>query len=82
MKSITFTNNLSSELMEWMEEYSVNEKLTRRAILERALNELRKSVRQKEYAESFKKASLDTEMKSITEEGMGDYLKQLIRLEN
>ena len=36
MKSVTFTNNLSCELMEWIEEYSVNEKLTRRAILEQA----------------------------------------------
>ncbi|MEK7459543.1 MAG: hypothetical protein AAB636_00570 [Patescibacteria group bacterium] len=81
MKSVTFTNNLSCELMEWIEEYSVNEKLTRRAILEQALNEFKKSIRQKEYAQSFKRASMDTEMKVMAEEGMGDYLEQLIRLE-
>lgn len=81
MKSITFTNNLSSELMDWMESYSTRHKLTRRAIIEKALNDLRKSTRQKEYADSFKRASLDPEMKSMAEDGMGDYFKQLINLE-
>lgn len=81
MKSITFTNNLSSELMEWMETYSISQKITRRAILEKALNDFRKSIRQNEYAESFKRASLDPEMKSMAEEGLGDYLEQLTRLE-
>lgn len=81
MKSITFTNNLSSELMEWMETYSARHKLTRRAIIEKALNDLRKSLRRKEYAESFKRASSDPEMKSMAEDGMGDYFKQLVNLE-
>ncbi|MEK9184973.1 MAG: hypothetical protein AAB866_02295 [Patescibacteria group bacterium] len=81
MKSITFTNNMSSDLMQWMEKYSISQKLTRRAVIEKALNDLRKSVRQKEYAESFKRASLDSEMKSMAEEGLGDYLEQLTRLE-
>jgi hypothetical protein len=81
MKSITFTNNMSSELMEWMEKYSAREKLTRRAIIEKALTDFRRSVRQKEYAESFKRASSDPEMKSMAEEGLGDYLEQLTRLE-
>ncbi|MEK7128691.1 MAG: hypothetical protein AAB933_04030 [Patescibacteria group bacterium] len=81
MKSITFTNNLSSELMDWMETYAIRNKLTRRAIIEKALNDLRKSARRKEYAESFKRASLDPEMKSMTEDGMGDYFAQLKILE-
>ncbi len=81
MKSITFTNNLSSELMEWMETYSTRQKLTRRAVLEKALNDFRKSVRQNEYAHSFKKASLDLEIKNMAEDGMGDYFKELINLE-
>jgi len=81
MKSITFTNNLSSELMEWMEDYSTRQKLTRRAILEKALNDFRKSVRQNEYANSFKKASQDLEIKNMAEDGMGDYFKELINLE-
>lgn len=36
-----------------------------------------KSTRQKEYAESFKRASLDPEIKNMAEEGLEDYLKQL-----
>lgn len=81
MKSITFTNNMSFDLMQWMEKYSAKEQLTRRAIIEAALTEFRKGVRRREYAESFKRASLDPEMKSMAEEGLGDYLEQLTRLE-
>jgi len=81
MKSIIFTNNLSSDLMRWMEKYSANQKITKRAVLEKALTEFRKSVRRKEYAESFKKASLDMDMKIMAEEGMGDYFEQLTSLE-
>ncbi len=75
--SITFTNNLSADLMKWLDKYSIKEKLTRRAIIEKALNEFRDSVRRREYAESFKKASLDPNMKNMAEEGLDDYLKQL-----
>jgi hypothetical protein len=81
MKSITFTNNLSSDLMEWMEEYSIRQKVTRRAVLEKALNNLRKSERQNEYTKSFKRASSDLELKNMAEDGMGDYFKQLSSLE-
>jgi len=81
MKSIIFTNNLSSDLMRWMGKYSANQKITKRAILEKALNKFRKSVRRKEYAESFKKASLDMDMKNMEEDGLGDYFEQLTFLE-
>lgn len=81
MKSITFTNNLSAELMEWMEAYSVRQKVTRRAVLEKALNDLRKSERQHEYAKSFRRASLDSDLKNMAEDGMGDYFDQLVSLE-
>ena len=81
MKSVIFTNNLSSDLMRWMGKYSANQKITKRAVLEKALTEFRKSVRRKEYAESFKKASLDMDMKIMAEEGMGDYFEQLTSLE-
>lgn len=81
MKSITFTNNLSSELMEWMEKYANSQKVTRRVILEKALNDFRKTERRNEYANSFKRASSDSELKNMAEDGMGDYFKQLIILE-
>ena len=81
MKSVTFTNNMSSDLMTWMKKYSLSRNLTRRAVLEKALTEFRRSVRRKEYEESFKRASLDPEMKSMAEDGLGDYLQQLIHLD-
>lgn len=77
MKSVTFTNNISSDLMRWIEKYSASQKTTRRAIMEKALTEFRKSIRRKEYAESFKKASLDAEIRIMAEDGLGDYLKQI-----
>lgn len=81
MKHVTFTNNISSDLMRWMEKYSIGQKITRRAVLEKALTEFRKSVRRKEYADSFKKASLDADIKNMAEDGLGDYFKQLAYLE-
>lgn len=81
MKSITFTNNMSPDLMQWMEKYSAQKKLTKRAVMEAALTEFREGLRRADYAESFKRASSDPEMKSMAEEGLGDYLKQLIHLE-
>jgi len=81
MKSVIFTNNLSSDLMRWMEKYSASQKITRRAILEKALTEFRKTIRRKEYEESFKKASLDMDMKNMAENGLRDYFEQLTLLE-
>lgn len=81
MKSIIFTNNISSDLALWMEKYSANQKITKRAVLEKALTEFRKSVRRKEYMESFKKASLDIDMKNMAEGGLEDYFKQITYLE-
>lgn len=81
MKHITFTNNISSDIMRWMEKYSASKKITRRAILEKALTEFRKSVRRKEYAESFKKASMDIDIKNMAEDGLGNCFKQIDRLE-
>lgn len=81
MKSITFTNNLSPELIEWVEEYSINKKVTRRMVFEKALNDLRKSERKNEFINSFKRASLDLELKNMAEDGIGDYSNQLINLE-
>ena len=81
MKSIIFTNNLSSDLMNWMEEYSLKKKITRRAVLEKALSDLRKSERKAEYINSFNRASKDMDILNMAEDGMGDYFLQLSNLE-
>lgn len=81
MNYITFTNNISSDLMQWMEKYSTSKKLTRRAVLEKALTEFRTSVRRKEYADSFQKARIDPEIGNMSKEGLGDYVDQLASLE-
>ncbi|PJE73958.1 MAG: hypothetical protein COV02_00320 [Candidatus Terrybacteria bacterium CG10_big_fil_rev_8_21_14_0_10_41_10] len=64
-----------------MKKYSTNQKITRRAILEKALTEFRESARRKEYEESFKEASLDMDMKDLAEGGLRDYSKQMNYLE-
>lgn len=81
MESITFTNNISSDLMRWLKKYSARENLTRRAVLEKALTEFRKSVRKKEYADSFKRAALDSEIRNMAKDGLGDYFSELNSLE-
>ncbi|MBI4155879.1 MAG: hypothetical protein HY507_01435 [Candidatus Zambryskibacteria bacterium] len=81
MKSITFTNNLSVDIMQWIEKYSASQKVTRRAVLEKALTEFRKSVRRKEYSDSFRRARLDADIKQMSENGLGDYLRHLSYLE-
>ena len=72
---------MSTDLMRWTEKYSISHKLTRRAVLEKALTEFRKSVRRREYADSFKKASLDSDIGKTAEDGLDDYFEQLAYLE-
>lgn len=82
MKStITFTTNMSGNLMQWLESYISKKKTTKRAVIEEALRVLQKDEKQKELAESFKRAANDPEMLQMAEEGLGDYLEQLHELE-
>lgn len=82
MKStITFTTNMSGNLMQWLEGYISKKKTTKRAVIEEALKALQKEEKQKELAKSFKRAAKDTEILQMAEEGLGDYLAQLHELE-
>ena len=76
MKSITFTNNLSSELMDWMETYAIRNKLTRRAIIKSA-ERFEKIRSPKGIRRIFQTGILGSEMKSMTEDGMGTISRNL-----
>jgi hypothetical protein len=45
------------------------------------LTKFKKIKRQNEYAKSFKKAAQDKDIKNMAEDGMEDYLKELIKYE-
>ena len=78
MESATiFTNSLSRDLMEWLKEYSLRQKVTKRVVLEKALSEFRAKSKRQELEDSFKRAALDIDLKNMAEEGLGDYNNQL-----
>lgn len=78
-KSVIFTNKMSSDLMSWLNKYSVKAKKTKREVIEEALEDLRIKERKREMAEGFKRAAQDPEIMVMAEEGLVDYNEQLKR---
>ena len=77
MKPITFTSTLPPDVWQSLESYSERFKVPRNRIMEQALLAYFDKLKQAEYTRSFKKAAGDTEMISMAEEGLEDYLKIL-----
>jgi len=74
---IVFTNSLSSSLMQWLNSYSEEKKITKSAVIERALREYKEKMKKEEMEKSFQRASEDNEMLIMSEEGLEEYLDQL-----
>lgn len=79
--SIIFTSTLSENLMDWLNERAKKEGVTKRSILEKALNHYKKALKKAEFEEGFARAAKDPEMFMMAEEGWDDYLEQLNRLD-
>lgn len=78
MKSIvTFTSNLSPNLMAWITTYSKRKSSTKREVIEQAIIMYKEYVTKKEMGQSFKKAAKDKEIIKMAEENIGDYGEQL-----
>lgn len=78
MKSIvTFTSNLSPNLMAWITTYSKRKSSTKREVIEQAIIMYKEYVTKKEMGQSFKKAAKDKEIINMAEENIGDYGAQL-----
>lgn len=80
-KEYVYTSSFPLELKEDLETYAVGHKISKKKVIEKALKKFLMEERKKEYAESFKKANKDPEMKSMADWGLKDYLKQLKDLE-
>lgn len=75
MKSITFTNTLSSDLMSEVEKYKKQTGLTKKSVFEKALIFIEE--KRKKMAEGFKRAKKDPEIQEMVEWGLKDYLSQI-----
>lgn len=78
--TIVFTSTLSANLMDWVREYSKENSITKRKVLEDALFKLKQESKQKKMEKSFKKAALDIEIYEMAEEGLEDYNENLNKL--
>ncbi len=81
MSTITYTSNLSSDLMSWLNSFAKDEKITKRDVIEEALRKYKDEVKRRKLSASFKRASKDPEMFALAEAGLGDFVEQLKRYE-
>lgn len=80
MKPVVFTSTLPADTWQVLEAYARKFNVPRNKILEQALQAYFGRLKQAEYIKSFKKASGDSELESMAEEGLDDYLKILDEL--
>ena len=75
--AVVFTNKLSSKLMNWVNSYSKEQGITKRELIESALEEYQVKIIKEKMAETCKRAAKDPEMLEMAEWGMDDYFEQL-----
>jgi len=76
-KQVVFTSKLPREMMDELNKYSGQLKVTKKFLIERALRKLLDDLRRAEYIKSFKRIAKDREMKELADMGLRDYLKHL-----
>lgn len=77
MKPINFTSSLPADLLQMLDLYAQKFNIPKNRIMEQALRAYFEKLKKAEYVRSFKKAAGDTEMQTLAEEGLEDYLKIL-----
>lgn len=80
-KAVVFTNKLTPRLMDWVNSYSKEKGITKRELIEEALEEYQEKIIKEKMAESFKRAAKDPEMLEMAEWGMDDYAEQLRKMD-
>lgn len=80
--NITYTSTLPKPLMKWLNNYAKQNKLAKNEVIEKALKEYQHQLKKAALESSFKRANKDIEMHQMAEEGLSDYLEQLMNLEN
>ena len=74
---ITFTSSLPDPLIKKLNDASIKLKLPKNKLIEKALEIYLDQVNRAEYVASYKEAGQSTDMMSIAEEGMAEYLTQI-----
>jgi hypothetical protein len=73
----TFTSSLPEELLRQLEEKASELSIPKNKLIERALTMYLDHLNRADYIRSYKHMSDDTDLITMAEEGMTDYLKQL-----
>lgn len=73
----TFTSSLPDDLLQQLAEYADRIGVAKNKIIEKALRVYLDQMVRAEYAKSYQRASLDSDIMKVAEEGMADYYRQL-----
>ena len=79
--SSVITTGLASDLIDWLGSYAKGKKMTRRAILEKAIKDYRFKMRREEVEKSFEQIAEGPEVLELAEMGIEDYENQLKLME-
>lgn len=78
----TFTSTLPDDLMLQLKQKSKELKLPKNKLIEKALRVYLDQLNKATYIQSYKKAAKDVDIIRMAEEGMTDYLSDVILTEN
>lgn len=74
----TFTSSLPDDLLQQLEKMSKAMKLPKNRLIEKALRVYLDQLNKAEYVKSYQQLAEDRNVLQIAEEGMADYLSQLM----
>ena len=75
----TFTSTLPDDLLKLLNEQASKLSIPKNKLIEKALRIYLDQLNRAEYIRSYKELAADTDLLSIAEEGMEDYLQQIER---
>ncbi len=80
-KSITYTSKMDTALMDELTTYSKRLNKNKKELIEAALRNYFIQIKKLQYAESYKRANADAEIKEWVDLGLDDYLQQIEKTE-
>lgn len=80
-KSITYTGKMDTALMDELTTYSKRLNKNKKELIEAALRNYFIQIKKLQYAESYKRANADAEIKEWADLGLDDYQQQLEKTE-
>ena len=73
----TFTSTLPDDLLKLLHEKAIQLNLPKNKLIEKALSIYLNQINRVEYIQSYQQMESDSDVLSLAEEGMQDYLKQV-----